>query len=223
MKPNLKRWIQVLFLCCFLVLMLFISNKKEVSILKADAIFFPKMQVKESNLPTYDTKQVVFEEPIIEEKKILFTGDSRFVGMSYIENDGEVFLAEVGKGFPYFCSLQDTIKNENADIVVVGFGANDLYSVEKYVEYLNSKPYSAEVYFLTVNPVDESIESKYGYTVTNEDIDEFNNYIKENAVSYKVLDTNSYLWSIGFETKDGLHYKDETYQNIYDFIINEIR
>lgn len=213
-----KRFIQIFCLFIFLFLMLFISKKTEAApAFEVNAVFIPQIQIEEKILPDLSIKEVVFEE-----KKLLFTGDSRFVGMKDL-SDGEIFFAESGKGFPYFCSLQDSIKNENIDIIVVGFGVNDLYNVKKYVEYLNNNPFSADVYFLTVNPVDEYTEKKYGYTITNKDIDEFNSYIKESAVYYKVLDTNSYLNSIGFETKDGLHYTDETYQNIYEYIIKEIR
>ena len=34
--------------------------------------------------------------------------------------------------------------------------------------------------------------------------------------------TNSYLKEIGFETQDGLHYVDSTYESIYNYIKSDI-
>lgn len=221
MKSDLlKRLTQIVCLFIFLGGILFCAKESEASTtFKVEAVFIP-------DLPSVQTVSLPIPsiEPFeIKEKTILFTGDSRFVGMSQVENSGELFLAESGKGFSYFCFLQDEIKKEDTDIVVVGFGVNDLYNADKYIDYLNGNPFNKEVYFLTVNPVDEVAEAKYGYNVKNEDIATFNQKIKEEAVCFQVIDTNSYLWEIGFETKDGLHYRDETYQNIYNYIIKELR
>ena len=173
-----------------------------------------------------DKEDISFEEILeIEEiKKIVFVGDSRFVGMSQLKECEEIVLAEVGEGYHYFCLLQDSIKSEEADTLVIGFGVNDLHNIKKYVDYVNENfSEIPEIYFLTVNPVDEAKESQYGYSVTNKEIDEFNEYLQEHSGIYEILDTNSYLNDIGFSTKDGIHYTNETYLNIYEYIMENIR
>ena len=40
--------------------------------------------------------------------------------------------------------------------------------------------------------------------------------------SVRIIDTNSYLKSTGFNTVDGLHYDDSTYKKIYDYIKSNV-
>lgn len=197
-----------------MILFVLVAKKSE-----EDAVSY--VNIKATYIPNFKPIVVIddAEPSIVEDKKILFAGDSRFVGMSQIEDVDEVFLAKVGEGYSYLCSLQEDINNEDADVIIIGFGVNDLHHVNDYIEYLNSQPFDKEIYFLTVNPVNEQVEAEYGYTVTNNDIDEFNRLIKEGAINYAIIDTNSYLWETGFDTKDGLHYKDETYQRIYEYVL----
>ena len=76
---------------------------------------------------------------------------------------------------------------------------------------------------MLVNPVDEEQETYSGYHIKNDDIDYFNQEIidrlDENVI---VIDTNSYLNAIGFETQDGLHYTEETYENIYNYTKSQL-
>lgn len=230
MKNLKKKLIQVFILLCIVLAVIYIAKQSQLllngetnnDIYKVNQK--PSFLVIEENISNKKSSFEIDKSIKEESKKIVFTGDSRFVGMSQLKECEEIVFAETGQGYNYFCLLQDSIKNESTDILVIGFGVNDLYNVKKYVNYINNKPFgNIEVYFLTVNPVDEEKENLYGYTVKNEDILDFNNYILENADNYKVIDTNSYLNSIGFFTKDGLHYTDETYLEIYNYIIKEIR
>ena len=75
-------------------------------------------------------------------------------------------------------------------------------------------PYFSQMYFLSVNPVDETKEQAFGYTVTNEDIEKFNKQMKE-IFGDKYIDSNNYLKEDGFNTIDGLHYDSKTYTKIY--------
>ena len=105
----------------------------------------------------------------------------------------------------------------------IGLGVNDNLKKkwEDYIELITrlADSTNAQIYYMLVNPVDEDLEYYSGYSVTNSDIEYFNQMMVEGLdPSIGIIDTNSYLKSIGFETKDGLHYTDETYQTIYEYI-----
>lgn len=160
--------------------------------------------------------------PKKEEKELLFVGDSRFVGMeAAIESEYE-FFCEVGKGFRWYEEHQEEIESmvESDTIVVFGLGVNDLYNGKAYLT-LEGSPYFDRMYFLSVNPVDEEKEERYGYKVTNEEIDAFNEAMKA-LFGDRYIDVNTYLVEAGFETRDGLHYRDETYKDIYGYILESL-
>lgn len=150
----------------------------------------------------------------------VFVGDSRFVGMSQYETNKDTFICKVGQGLNYFKKSQDEILELDGYNVkiIIGFGVNDLANIDDYISYVNSLHLKGSLYFLTVNPIDEARCRLNGYTLTNLEIDEFNDKLKANAYNYKIIDTNEYLMEDGFDTVDGLHYNDETYEKIYKFI-----
>lgn len=137
--------------------------------------------------------------------------------MSKYKTDKDTFICEVGQGYNYFISNINSYNNSNKTIII-GFGVNDLYNIEKYINYVNNLSSNINIYFLTVNPVDEQKEKQYGYTVTNKEIINFNEKLKENAINYEIIDTYKYLIESGYETTDGLHYNNETYEKIYEYI-----
>ena len=181
--------------------------------------YYFKSEIIEENNKTIIKENIDIEQSEItlvdyEDYNYVFLGDSRFVGMSNCKQSNDIFICKVGEGYNYFCKNINNI-SEN-DIVIIGFGVNDLGNIDKYIELANSL--TNEVYYLTVNPADEQKERENGYSVTNQQIDEFNNKLKANATNYKVIDTNSYLKQIGFSTTDGLHYDNATYIKIYEYI-----
>ena len=102
-------------------------------------------------------------------------------------------------------------------------GVNDLYKVQSYASYYNNliaNGYS--IVFVTVAPVDEVKEHKNGYKVLNADIDSFNDTIKM-EVNCTILDLNMYMKQHGFDTADGVHYTEETYNLIYDFLTDNLK
>lgn len=160
----------------------------------------------------------------VHEVSPLFVGDSRTVGMAMALEKSHGFIdheSKSGSGFSYFKTLDNRIRKSGADCLVIGFGVNDLNNLDKYINYANilGEDLSIPVFFLTVNPVDEAKAGRNGYHIKESDIDRFNTGLKEGASFYTVIDTNDYLISEGFETMDGLHYRDETYESIYNFII----
>lgn len=157
----------------------------------------------------------------LEEKStIYFLGDSRFVGMKqYCEIENYKYYAEVGKGLSYLKQYMYEIKNKVSknDFIIINFGVNDLNNKEEYVKFINQieKEIPAKIIYMTVNPVEENSN----YNVTNEKINEFNNYIVCNTNNdIYIMDTNKYLVKKGFTTNDGLHFTGETYKDILEYI-----
>lgn len=159
----------------------------------------------------------------------LFVGDSRTVGMAEAVGKDIDYHAQNGSAYGYLESLDERIRTSGSDCIVIGFGVNDLSDIKDYTDYANRLGTETDnpVFFLTVNPVQEDKAAKNGYYVKNDRIDEFNDKLKENAVNYTVIDTNDYLKSLesssGFNTVDGLHYDNETYIKIYNYIMVIIR
>ncbi|WP_290848951.1 hypothetical protein [Eubacterium sp. LMAG:50] len=160
--------------------------------------------------------------------KYLFVGDSRYKGMEKANaTDEDVFICEVGEGYDYLINQMNNIKYEIDDdtALIIGLGVNDLVNIDKYVDKINemSQTFDCQIYYMLVNPVYEEQETYSGYHIKNDDIDYFNQEIidrlDENVI---VIDTNSYLNAIGFETQDGLHYTEETYENIYNYIKSQL-
>lgn len=164
----------------------------------------------------------------------VYIGDSRTVGMSnalkyngvYTEN--EFFVAKVGKGYNWFIdealNKVADILNNNSNIddwnIIINLGINDLHNVNKYInkynEIINNEYSDYTLYFVSVNPVDEKLCS----SIDNNSIEEFNEKIKNN-VDCTYIDTFDIVKN-SMVTKDGLHYSNNTYINIYEYINTKI-
>lgn len=154
----------------------------------------------------------------------MFIGDSRYVGMCQFAQDNDVFVAENARGYEFLEEKLSYIY-ENADestILIIGLGVNDYAaSYRKYISTVNklADELPCRVCYMLVNPVEEEKEIPYGYTVYNEMIDEYNALMAAGfSESVHVIDTNTYLKETGYNTADGLHYDDETYKKIYNYL-----
>ena len=169
-----------------------------------------EIKVKEKSKNTYET--------------LFIMGDSRSVGMSYIDDStSHQYTAKVSEGYKYFNNNYEAVleKATSKDAIIINFGINDLSNIDKYIELFNkiAKNTKAEIYFLTVNPVDEEKETKNGYTIKNKDIDTFNEkMIKGLDSKITVIDSNSILKEEGFDTTDGIHFTKDTYKKILSII-----
>ncbi len=167
-------------------------------------------------------------EPVVVENKYLFIGDSRFVGMEQsIRTDKDiVWIDKVGARHDYYWDNHDIIASIDKDrVVVYELGVNDLAS-NACINVLNDLQRLGfkSIYFVTVTPVNEEIASSYGYMINNEQINQFNQQVKNNVPSnIKVIDTYDYLRYNGIETDDGLHYKNVTYQMWFNFIVENAK
>lgn len=169
--------------------------------------------------------------------RVVFIGDSRTVQMyAYLTNDwnganyssggihevgDDVFIAQGSMGLNWMKSTGIPAARKYLSpgtAVVILMGVNDLTNSNKYIDYINENISSwtesgSKVYYSTVTPCN----GKYSHL--NSSIASFNSKIKSSLPSsVKIIDTNSYLTSNGFDTTDGLHYNKDTSNKIYQYI-----
>lgn len=151
-------------------------------------------------------------------------GDSRTKGLNQVcgmsQSEHFFVVAEVGMGYGW---LMNTAMWEAAatglnDYVLL-LGVNDLENIDAYLEaYRGLLEEGKQLTLATVGPVEEG---RGGYTVTNYEIDVFNERLYE-VEGARVIDLNGYLWKHDFSTQDGIHYTDETYRLIEEFLLTEL-
>ena len=160
---------------------------------------------------------------------ILWVGDSRTAGMRNALatlgiTDSCTFIAKDGEGFRWFKEsalpeLNAALSQNPDTIVVSNMGVNDLADLDAYIslyyELFDQYP-DTRFYILSVNPADEDCTM-----VSNRDIETFNAGMYAEFPS-RYLDCYNYLKQTGYETVDGLHYTEETYQKIHDFATSKV-
>ena len=173
--------------------------------------------------------------------KIVFIGDSRTVqmyafltsdwgGANYssgsVHNvDGDIFVAQGSMGLNWMKNTGMPAAQQyfsSGTAIVILMGVNDLHNADNYISYVNENLSSwtsngSSVYYATVNPCSGS------YSHLNSSIDSFNSKLKSGLSSnVKIIDTNAYLVSNGYNTTDGLHYDKSTSDAIYNYIKNNV-
>ena len=161
----------------------------------------------------------------------IFLGDSRMVGMKKTYSPSNtLYIAKEGMGYSWLKSTGGpTLKNylkANPDVkVVLALGVNDLGNIQSYISYYRSLIKSfpkTEFYVLSVNPVQESVARRYGYTIKKSSILSFNNKLYK-AFRSSYVNSYKYMKSNGYKTRDGLHYTSEVYRDLYDYIVKKIK
>lgn len=162
------------------------------------------------------------------ESNLVYVGDLRVIGMQgSLNNQNISFIAENSVGYDWLVStgitqIDDQITNNSNSVIVLGLGINDLYNIDNYIAFYKEmieKYPNTQFFFLSINPIDESLSLSNGYNVTNEEISMFNEKIKSNF-NEKYIDTNSSLETFG--TSDGINYDDNTNKNIHNSVIESI-
>lgn len=184
----------------------------------------------------FNRSNEILQLPVREEvgkptRGLILLGDSRFVGMEHAVDeltttDGVFTVAKVGKGYDWL--IQDAaprieeIVEENPQydewFLVTGLGVNDVQNIENYKEFYCSMSSVCPI-LLSVNPVgtrDQCMTYGYNYDFLSEAIPVFNDHLDD--LTYPFVDTYSYLMKTGFATVDGIHYTNETYQKIWNYI-----
>ena len=155
----------------------------------------------------------------------LFLGDSRVVGMS--SSSGRYsYIGKVGAGYDWLIETGEPelrkmlAEYPNMD-VVLSLGVNDLNNIDSYIE--EYKKIKAEfpdtrIWIMSVMPVLESVEEHTGYSIQNSTVDDFNDKLKE-EFGDRYIDTYSYLVANGFKTWDGVHYTEDTYVDLENYVV----
>lgn len=198
-------------------------------------VHFGTLDVYASELPLYLLNQIshtVHDAAVAVTKDdtvgYIYLGDSRFVGMNKAvdieQEDNQFVVAKVGQGYKW---LQDTaideideiISNNDFDrwVLITGLGVNDLRNIDKYIDYYDSVD-NMQVVLVSVNPVEKSGCDKYGYDYSglSNGMVKFNDKLQDTGYPY--IDTYDYMIENGFSTRDGVHYTNDTYEEIYGFI-----
>jgi len=185
---------------------------------------------KESELESESEDTIIMEEHERSQyDKVIMVGDSRFKGMSaVISHPACEWICENGEGYSWLSETAAPLIDENIVqncAIVINLGVNDPKNKNEYIEFINSRvadwvERGVDIYFMTVNP----IGSNYNGSVTNNDIEDFNNTLMSNLSEWVAyIDTYNYLLENGFETTDGLHYDRDTYKDILEYCLRQLR
>lgn len=163
-------------------------------------------------------------ERIQEVSSLIFVGDSRVVGMAGV--GGFRYVGEVAQGYYWLSGeglrwMEQEMAADPDAAVVFCMGINDLGNIDAYISYystLLSWYPDKELYFMSVNPVNEAAERAYGYSVTNEAIEAFNSRLMEQFPD-RYIDVYGYLLANGYGTVDGVHYDAATYSWIQQYTL----
>ena len=177
----------------------------------------------------------------------IIIGDSRTVGMcatytgnwsgcntgSPLVSGKDVYISKGSMGYSWFADTAipntNSVLNSNSGTtynIISLMGVNYLlYDIDKYIPKYNELATGAwskhRIILVSVNPVNEEIESRNGYSTRNADIETFNQKLKS-GTSGKSNMTYCDVYSQikgNFGTEDGLHYNANTYKDIYNAIM----
>lgn len=163
------------------------------------------------------------------EKALVYIGDSRTVGLKdALNNNNITFIAETGTGLDYLKNnvvpTLGTYLTSDKKFMVLAFGVNDLGNIDNYISYykeLITMYPNLKIYFLSVNPVNEELAKNNNYSVTNSDIDSFNQKLSD-SFKDNYIDSNSQIVN-SIKTTDGIHYEAETYKTIHSIVLAFIK
>lgn len=158
----------------------------------------------------------------------IFVGDSRTVGMENSVSGSAKYIAEIGQGYWWLKStaltkLKAELKKNPYVKVVFNLGVNDCAgnTVDSYIsayrQLIESYP-TTKFYIMSVNPINDKAAAKAGFIARNNMVTQFNSHMKA-AFSGIYIDTYNYLKLNGFSAPDGIHYTNDTYLKIYNYIL----
>lgn len=164
-------------------------------------------------------------EYIEDDHNYVFVGDSRYVAMQALKGENDTFICDNGVGRFFLLENSDKIISAASapnSRIVIGLGVNDIINADEYLVMLKDfrTKTDAEMFYVLVNPVDESLCRANGYSITNSAINSFNDKMIDGLadVDINIIDVNSFLKSTGYSCSDGLHYTNETYGTIFHYL-----
>ena len=165
-------------------------------------------------------------------KYTLYMGDSRTNGMRLsagLDSNEQTIAKDGGNYYDFvnhISSAKDVLNSGKKYNVVLNYGVNDLYDIDKYCskykEFINSVSKDHTFYIMSVNPVRRN-SSKTG--VTNDSIKTFNTKIKScvsGISNVKYCDVNGGAsidtWESSYISSDDIHYTSAGYKYIHSKI-----
>lgn len=200
-------------------------GKSAVAFLLTGGLIAPAMITTMSTPVMARTQSVFTDEQKVFSGRIIWVGDSRFVGQSqYAKDNNDTYIAKVAMGYNWFNSIaipQVNAVKQAGEAIVVNIGVNDMNSsalCARLNQLAESDWKDCNVIFMSVNPVNDSKAAAHGYSVRNSQVVAFNNYMKQHLSSkvqylntFSVINDNSYNY-----TSDGVHYTADGYKAIYN-------
>lgn len=168
-------------------------------------------------------------EPLLvdhtDKSNLILIGDSRTAQMydAVTTKEAASWIAECGKGYHWFSEIAVPIvdcMDLQGKTIEIELGANDLAAygpeiVDNYIKFYQTKALEwvkkgAKVRVISLKPI------AYHTKFSEGSIEEFNRRISESLPKeLEYIDMNTFLKENGFQTIDGVHYDDTTYQKIY--------
>ncbi|MBQ5431281.1 MAG: hypothetical protein IIU28_06485 [Lachnospiraceae bacterium] len=190
-------------------------------------------QTSNSTVNSYNgqkSDQSTTVSPLSEDTGIIYIGDSRFVGMNDVchidSNSNRFVVAKVGQGLSWLkregLPQAQQIVSSNPSLhhfkYVICLGVNDLADIEGYKEVYRQLSQDHDLTLVSVGPV-----GNYP-GLSNVDIESFNQQLKDlcSECSIPYIDDYTVLTTEGYQTQDGLHYKDAVYQRIYQILQQQV-
>ena len=154
--------------------------------------------------------------------QMIFAGDSRVVGMSMA--GGYCYVGKESIGYDWFVTegvyqLLDLMNVWPDADVILCFGINDVANIGSYIaeyQYLTESYPDTRIWFMSVNPVNDSMASSSGYFINSDMVQSFNDVLQQTFPD-QYLDVYSYLQENGYGTSDGVHYDTGTYLTIQEY------
>ena len=178
-------------------------------------------------------------------------GDSRTLGLRNAlkcqSPENTKFVFKAGEGLRWFkksgfSALYKDVKSQPKNIkkaVIINLGVNDLNNTTAYVKYMKNiakklKGYNCTMYYLSVNPVNNAMITKYRGHSTNSKTEAkvlgfahkyiYNKLCSGKKAPFSYINTYGMLRKNGWISNknnagifDGVHYSNETYLRIYDY------
>lgn len=162
-------------------------------------------------------------------KDILFFGDSRVVGMSGVGGEGYHYVGKVSAGYSWmtgdgYTKFSALMEEYPEAAVVFCFGVNDMGNIESYISwyqnFMEEHP-DRIIKLLSVNPIEDDKAGAAGYKAKDSSVADFNARLSE-AFPEEYLDCYDYLLYTGLASADGVHYSNETYWKIQEYVKEQI-
>lgn len=161
-------------------------------------------------------------QKISQDHFLIWVGDSRTVGMHDAVQDECVYIGASGEGYDWFTAsgeseMRAAIRQHPEAPVILNLGVNDYDNMDRYLtryRALVEELPETHFYFMSVNPIEPTLCKN----ITNEQISDFNTHLKE-AFPDSYIDTFTYILVNEISTFDEVHYSEEAYQVLHDFVV----